>query len=250
MSPCTNGLLSDLPDAEYKAFAGYLKRVFLRKGDLLFDAGEVPRHVWYPVGAIVSMMIDSADGEPLETYMFGRTCMVGVATLGQPSFYRAQVRSAGPAYQLPVSALGSLRTECPTYSRLALDTVNRMVMQMSLALVCSKHHLLEQQLIRWLLITLDRSTDHCIQITHQALAQLLGVRREAVTLALKTLVEHHAVALRRGVVEVLDRPALEARSCECYWIGQQKVRPCTLPSATVMAAGLTLKTQTSAPICA
>ena len=234
MNPRNNGLLSILPETEYNAFAGQLKRVFLRKGDVLFEAGEVPRHVWYPVGAVVSMMIDSAEGEPLETCMFGKTCMVGVATLGQPSFYRAQVRSAGAAYQLPVTALGSLRSVCPTYCRHAADAVNRMVMQLSLSLVCSKHHLLEQQLIRWLLITLDRSTSPCIRITHQELSQLLGVRREAVTLTLRTLVERHAIDLRRGVLEVLDRPALEARSCECYWTGEQKVRPPSLPAANVI----------------
>lgn len=250
MNPRTNGLLSALPEAEYKAFAGQLKQVFLRRGEVLLDAGDVPRHVWYPVGAVVSMMIDSVDGEPLEAYMFGKTCMVGVATLGQPSFYRAQVRSAGTAYQLPVTALGSLRSVCPTYNRLAIDAVNRMVMQLSLSLVCSKHHLLEQQLIRWLLITLDRSTSSCIRITHEALAQLLGVRREAVTLTLRTLVERHEVALQRGLVEVLDRPALEARSCECHWIGERKVRPPGLTGAQVNAANPAMKMRATAPGCA
>ena len=248
MSPRTNGLLSLLPEVEYNAFAAQLRRVFLHKGEVLFEAGEVPRHVWYPVGAVVSMMVDSADGEPLETYMFGKTCMAGVATLGQPSFYRAQVRSAGPAYELPVTVLGLLRSACPVYCRHAADAVNRMVMQMSLSLVCNKHHLLEQQLIRWLLITLDRSTSSCIQITHQALSQLLGARREAVTLTLRTLVERHEVDLRRGVVEVLDRPALEARSCECYWIGEQKVRPPGLPGADVTAADAALKMQAMAAV--
>lgn len=225
MSPRTNELLSRLPEHEYEAFAGQLKLVFLRKGQVLFHAGEVPRQVWFPTGAVVSMMNDSPQGDPLETFMFGKSCMVGVATVGKPSFYRAQVRTAGPAYQLPVSALQALRSQCPTYFLHAVESVNRMVMQLSQALVCSKHHPLEQQLIRWLLISLDRSTDAQIQITHLELSELLGVRREAVTHSLGNMVECDAIALRRGVIEVLDRQALEAHACDCYWTGQQTVRP-------------------------
>lgn len=225
MSPRTNALLSDLPDAEYESFAHQLRLVFLHKGQVLFQAGEVPQHVYFPVGAVVSMMNDNVEGKGMETFMLGKTCMVGVATVGQPSFYRAQVRSSGPAYQLPVSALLQLRKQCPTYFQHTVQAVNRMVMQLSQALVCSRHHLLEQQLIRWMLITLDRSLDACIDISHQELSELLGVRREAVTLNLKKMVERGEIAVRRRVLEVLDRAALESRSCDCYWHGQQKSRP-------------------------
>lgn len=225
MSPQQNHLLSDLPADESGAFARHLKQVLLHKGQVLLEAGEVPRHVCFPVGAMVSMLNDSRDGDSLETYMFGKTCMVGVATVGQPSFYRAQVRSAGPAYELPVSSLVKLRSQCPTYFQNAASAVNRMVMQLSQALVCSRHHVLEQQLIRWILITLDRSLSACIEISHLELSELLGVRREAVTLNLNKMAARGEVALRRRVLEVLDREALEARSCDCYWHGQQTKRP-------------------------
>ncbi len=225
MSPQTNGLLSNLPETEYEAFSGELKLTFLHKGQVLFDAGEVPRHVYFPVGAVVSMMNDNVEGNGMETFMLGKTCMVGAATVGQPSFYRAQVRSAGPAYELPVSSLVKLRSQCPTYCQNAASAVNRMVMQLSQALVCSRHHVLEQQLIRWILITLDRSLSACIEISHLELSELLGVRREAVTLNLNKMAARGEVALRRRVLEVLDREALEARSCDCYWHGQQTKRP-------------------------
>jgi len=225
MSPQQNHLLSDLPADESGAFARHLKQVLLHKGQVLLEAGEVPRHVYFPVGAMVSMLNDSRDGDSLETYMFGKTCMVGVATVGQPSFYRAQVRSAGPAYELPVSSLVKLLSQCPTYCQNAASAVNRMVMQLSQALVCSRHHVLEQQLIRWILITLDRSLSACIEISHLELSELLGVRREAVTLNLNKMAARGEVALRRRVLEVLDREALEARSCDCYWHGQQTKRP-------------------------
>lgn len=148
MSPRSNCLLSDLPAAEYEAFTRHLTLVFLRKGQVLFDVGEVPRYVHYPVGAVVSMLQDSRDGEPLETCMLGKTCMVGVATVGQPSFYQARVRSSGPAYQLSVSTLRQLRSQCPTYCLQATEAVNRVIMKMSQTLVCSRHHGLDQQLIR------------------------------------------------------------------------------------------------------
>lgn len=216
MNPRTNSLLADLPAAEYDAFAQQLQLTCLHKGQVLFDAGEVPRHVYFPVGAVVSMMNDGRDGESLETFMLGKTCMVGVATLGQPSFYRALVRSTGPAYQLSAHTLQELRQQCPGYFQKALESLNRMVMQLSQAVVCSKRHPFEQQLIRWLLTTLDRTLDNRIRISHQELGDILGVRREAVTLKLKKMTERQELQVRRGEVEVLDRQALQARACECY----------------------------------
>lgn len=238
MSPLHNRLLADLPEAEFQAFALQLQPTVLRKGQVLFQAGEVPRWVYFPVGAVVSMMNDTQDGDALETFMFGNTCMVGVATVGQPSFYRAQVRSAGPAYQLSASALVQLRSQCPVYCRRADAAIQRMVMQLSQSLVCGKHHPLEQQMIRWMLITLDRSSTPRMLITHQELAEILGVRREAVTHHLGAMFERHELAMRRGVIEVLDRAALEARACECYWVGLQKQRPCVSPGALIARPAL------------
>lgn len=225
MSPRTNSLLASLPATEYDAFARQLQLTCLCKGQVLFDAGEVPRHVYFPVGAVVSMMNDSRDGESLETFMLGKTCMVGVATLGQPSFYRALVRSTGPAYHLPVQTLQLLRQDCPIYFQKALDSVNGMVIQLSQALVCNKRHPFEQQLIRWLLTTLDRTLDTTICISHQELGNIMGVRRESVTLALNRMSSRQELKVRRGAVEVLDRQALQARACECYNATKDGVRP-------------------------
>ena len=224
MNPRTNSLLANLPESEMQLMAPHMRLVSLVKGQTLFGVGEVPRHVYFPAGAIVSMMNDSLEGESLETFMLGKTCMVGVGTLGQPSFYRAWVRSPGLAYQMPTASLLALRNACPVYTQTAFAATNRVLMQMSHALACSKRHSFEQQMIRWMLITLDRTFEPLIQITHQELADILGFRRECVSLNLKKMADHKDILVRRGNIEVLNRPSLEQRSCDCYWIGQQKRR--------------------------
>lgn len=234
MNAHSNSLLANLPESEWQLILPHLQLVSLVKGQTLFRLGEVPSHVYFPVGAVVSMMNDSSGGESLETFMLGKTCMVGVGTLGQPSFYRALVRSSGLAYQMSMNSLIQLRSTCPAYSRNATAAINRMMMQMSQALACSKLHSFEQQIIRWMLITLDRTFEPLIQITHQELADILGFRRESVSLNLKKMADHKDILVRRGSIEVLNRPSLEQRSCDCYWIGQQKRRTAQSQEAVVL----------------
>jgi CRP-like cAMP-binding protein len=225
MNPRTNGLLADLPEAELEFFAPHLKLISLSKGQTLFSQGDDLSFVYYPVGAIISLMIDNQSGDSTESFMLGKSCMVGAATLEEPSFYRAQVRHSGLAYALPVSVLLQAREHCPAYFRNAMKSVNRMVMQLTQAVFCSKRHGLEQQLIRWLLVNLDRGVGDTIEVTHQEIAELLGFRREAITMALKKMTERNEVVVHRGLLEVLDRQSLEARSCDCYWAATQRQRP-------------------------
>lgn len=225
MNARTNGLLADLPEAEFDFFAPHLRLISLSKGQTLFNQGDKPSHVYYPVGAIVSLMIDNQFGDSTESYMLGKSCMVGTATIGEPSFYRAQVRHSGLAYELPVSVVLQAREYCPTYSRNAMKAVDRMVMQLTQAVFCSKRHGLEQQLIRWLLVNLDRGVSNTIEVTHQEISELLGFRREAITMNLKKMTERNEVRVHRGLLEVLDRLSLEARSCDCYWTAVQRQRP-------------------------
>ena len=220
-----NSLLADLPEGEYQTFVKHLQLVSLEKGKTLFYAGEIPTHVYFPVGAIVSMINDSEDGLSTETFMLGKSCMVGVGTEGQPSFYRAHVRGSGLAYRISMDTFLKIRSECPTYFKIALSATNRMLMQLSQAVVCGKRHSAEQQLIRWMLITLDRTMDETIQITHQELSEILGFRREAITLSLGKMTIRGEIRIRRGSIDVLHREALEQRTCNCYWIGQERKRP-------------------------
>lgn len=225
MSPRSNSLLSDLPEEEFKTIREHMQLVSLQKGKTLFHVGEVPKHVYYPIGAVVSMMNDSEEGRPIETFILGKSCMVGVGTVGKPSFYRAHVRSSGLAYRISTEAFLQVKAKYPIYLQKAFDASNRMLMQFSQALVCGKKHSVEQQLIRWLLITLDRTMDSTIQITHQELSEILGFRREGITVNLGKMSDAGVISVRRGEIEVLNREFLEHKSCNCYWIGQERKRP-------------------------
>jgi CRP-like cAMP-binding protein len=223
MTPRFNTLLAELPASEYEKLAPHMELVSLVKGETIFKMGDIPTHVYYPVGAIVSMMIDMADCYSVETYMLGKSSTVGA--LNAPSFYRAYVRSSGLAYRLPMSILQREYLFCPVYMRVAMTAMRRMLMQLSQSIACGKHHSLEQQLIRWMLITLDRISTSKIAITHKELSGILGFRREAMTLSLKRLTGLGYIESRRGEIEVINRKGLEALSCDCYWIGQEKKRP-------------------------
>ena len=224
MNPRINTLLTDLPDSEFQILSPHLELVSLTKAQILFRSGEITHYVYYPVGAIISMMIDMQNGSEIETFMLGRTCVVGMGAVDEPSFYRAIVRNTGLAYRMHANELKNIQVQCPTYNHNAQAAINKTMMQLSQTLACFKFHSIEEQLIRWILIGLDRGIGNTIEITHQELGDVLGFRREGITLTLGKLSHNGELALSRGAIQVLDRRALEARSCECYWIGQQRQR--------------------------
>ena len=180
--------------------------------------------MYFPVGASVSMLVDLTEGTSIEINVIGRSSMVGVAAMDESSFYRATVRSTGLAYQMPTSALKDAEKNCPVYTLAARLDMCKLMAKMAQTMACARHHSTEKQIIRWFLITLDNSMTSVIKITQQEVADLLGFRREAVALALKKLVVHGHMKLSRGQIEILDRPALEKASCDCYWIHQDRVR--------------------------
>ena len=202
-----------------------MELVSLPKGKNLFVAGQISPHVYYPVGALVSMMMDMSDGYSVETYMVGNAGLIGCAALDGPSHYRANVRQAGLSYRIPGPVLKSLLPHCPTHAMAISDTIRRMVMQLAQGVVCGKRHSVDQQLIRWMLISLDRTLEPTIEMTHQEIAERLGFRREAITLALGKLTAMGSIVSRRGAIEVIQRADLEAMVCDCYWIGQEKPKP-------------------------
>lgn len=225
MTPRFNALLATLPDSEYMRFAPHLEKVMLRKGQTLFEMGQSPTNVYYPVRAMVSMLIDLSEGLSVEAHMLGPSSMVGVAALNEPSFYRATVRSAGLAYRMPISVLKSEQASCPFYMNTAASATSRLMAQLAQAIACAQHHTKEQQIIKWLLATLDHSLTPVIKITQQELADLLGFRRELVSIALKKLIMRGDVRLHRGQIEVTNRHELELASCDCYWVGHDRKRP-------------------------
>jgi CRP-like cAMP-binding protein len=220
----SNLLLASIPESEYLRLQPHLKKVILHKGQTLFGIGQRPTNVYYPAGALVSMLVDLTEGTSIEINVIGKTSMVGMAVMDRPSFYRATVRNTGLAYQIPTSALKHEAMNCPVYTHAAQSDTCKLMAQMAQTMACGRHHSTEKQLIRWFLITLDHSLTLVIQITQQEVADLLGFRREAVALALKKLVIRGHVKLSRGQIEILNRPALEKASCDCYWIYQDRAR--------------------------
>ncbi|WP_146179617.1 Crp/Fnr family transcriptional regulator [Limnohabitans sp. Hippo3] len=217
MHPNNNAVLATLPSSEYQGLQSKLTLVSLTRGQTLIDMGESPTQVYFPVGAIVSMINELPDGQTIELHMLGRTCLVGVAALDVPSFYRATVRVSGLAYRLPMSELLSLRERCPTYFIEAQKRTGLLMSHIAQRATCISYHKVEQQLVRWMILMLDRLFDDVIQVTHSELASLIGTRREAVTMALGSLARQGLIEMNRGSIRVPNRAALEMISCDCYW---------------------------------
>ena len=191
MSPRINELLAHLPESEYELIQPHLELACLTKGQDLFQAGDVPSHVYYPAGAMISVMKDMEDGFSVETFMLGKSSLVGHCASFGPSFYRANVRSSGLAYKMSVVTLRRLMPQCPTLMQLAMKSLGRAIAQLSQAIVCGKHHSVEQQMMRWMLITLDRTFEPVIEMTHQEIADTttlpLGTIKSHIRRALQTL---------------------------------------------------------------
>ncbi|MFM8865874.1 MAG: Crp/Fnr family transcriptional regulator [Limnohabitans sp.] len=225
MNPRINALFKNVPEDEYQRLSAHLQLVSLVKGHDLLLPGHLSHYIYYPVGALVSMMMDMPDGYSVETYMVGNAGLVGTAALDGPSPYRANVRHTGLAYRLPGTLFKSLLPHCPAHAQAITTTMRRMGMQLAQAVVCGKRHSVEQQLIRWMLISLDRTLEDEIQMTHQEIAERLGFRREAITLALGKLTTLEYIESRRGVIALKCREGLESLVCDCYWIDQGKPKP-------------------------
>ena len=237
MNPRINALLAGLPESEYQIITSHMELVSLTKGQDLFLTGQIASHVYYPVGALISMMMDMPDGFSVETYMVGRSHLIGWAALDGRSRYRANVRHAGLAYRIPAPVFKSLLHRCPQHERAIADAMRRTIMQLAQGVVCGKHHSVEQQLIRWMLISLDRTLEPVIAMTHQEIAERLGFRREAITLALGRLTMMDYIVSRRGEIRVVHREGLEAMVCDCYWLGQEKTKPERLEADKVLLLG-------------
>lgn len=225
MNSKTNYILKSIPEKEHEIIKRNIKLVSLTKNQILFDFGQSPLHAFFPAGAIVSMINDMPDGSHIEAHMLGKSSMVCTGAIGLPSFYRATVRSSGLAYRMDMATLHRVKAECPVFTQNVHQALQYVLMQLSLTVVCSKKHSMDQQLIRWILLTMDNSLSSTIPITHLELSSLLGFRREAVSLMMNKLAKKKWIEKSRGAFTVIDRNNLEMAACDCYWIGQGKMRP-------------------------
>lgn len=241
-----NCLLTALPAAVAAEWQPYLEEMTLPEGRVLYEPGQSLTHVYFPTTAIVSWLHTLASGNTTEIAMVGREGMVGLFMLmGVPqSNNQAVVQTGGRLLRLRMDlALQSFRTH-QTVQRPIMLFTQSMIGQMSQGNVCRQHHNLEQQLSRLLLMILDRQSGLQVHKTHEALALLLGVRREGVTLAASKLMKEGALNYSRGRIQVLDLEGLRQRSCECYDYLQRQCAPLlscqgpTEPLGPTLALGL------------
>jgi len=218
ISPQKNQLLAALSPVAQKRLFPYLKMEFLPFGKVLYESGHTLHQVYFPIDSIVSLLFETESGSSTEISMVGKEGLVGIAVLmgGDSSTGRALVHKAGHVYSL--SAL-RLRTEFKNNNEvqmLLLRYIQAVITDMAQTAVCNRHHTIEQQLCRWLLLSLDRLYDNHLSVTQELIANLLGVRRKGITEAAGKLQKLGVIEYRRGHITVLDRPKLEKLSCECY----------------------------------
>jgi CRP-like cAMP-binding protein len=187
-------------------------------GDVLYEPGDVLRHVYFPVDCIVSLLYVLADGSSAEIAIVGNEGLIGIALFmgGETTPNRAIVQSAGGAYRLLGQRIKDEFHRNDTLHDLLLRYTQALITQMAQTAVCNRHHSVDQQLCRWLLMSLDRLSSNQLNMTQELIANMLGVRREGVTEAAGKLQRLGVIHYQRGHITVLDRPRLQALCCECY----------------------------------
>ena len=216
--PRANQLLAALREAEWQRWLPLLEPVEMQLGRVVYESGMTMAHVYFPTTAIVSLLYVMEDGASAEIAVVGHEGLVGVSLFmgGGSTPSRAVVQSAGWGYRLQASAMQEEFNRAGQVLHLLLRYTQALITQMAQTAVCNRHHALDQQLCRWLLLSLDRLDGDELVMTQELIANLLGVRREGVTEAALKLQKAGLISYGRGRITALDRPGLEARSCECY----------------------------------
>jgi len=214
-----NGLLAALPEDERARWMPLLERVDLPLGKVLYESGMTLSHVYFPTTAIVSLLYVMETSSSAEIAVVGREGIVGVSLFmgGESTPSRAVVQSAGQGLRLKAPSIKDEFNRAPVM-HLLLRYTQALITQMSQTAVCNRHHSLDQQLCRWLLLSLDRLDGTELVMTQELIANMLGVRREGVTEAALKLQKSGLIRYARGHIEVPDRFGLEQRSCECYLV--------------------------------
>lgn len=218
IEPRQNHLLAALsPEVQGRLFP-HLEVVPLPLGKVLYESGDTLRHVHFPTNSIVSLLYVMEDGASAEISVVGNEGLIGIALFmgGESTPSRAIVQSAGSAYRLPGQRLKDEFNRHGELLQLMLRYTQSLITQMAQTAVCNRHHSIDQQLCRWLLLSLDRLSGNHLVMTQELIANMLGVRREGVTDAAGKLQREDVIEYRRGQITVLDRPKLEALCCECY----------------------------------
>ena len=216
--PQDNHILDALPAPERERLFPHLKLVPMPLGMVLYESGDTLRHIYFPTDSIVSLLYVMQDGASAEIAVVGNEGAIGVALFmgGETTPSRAIVQSAGSAYRLTGKRLKLEFNRHGQMLHVLLRYTQSLITQMAQTAVCNRHHSVDQQLCRWLLLSLDRLSSNRLNMTQELIANMLGVRREGVTAAAGKLQKHGVIRYSRGQITVVDRPKLEQLSCECY----------------------------------
>jgi len=216
--PLQNHLLAAFPTGEQERLLPHLQLVPMPLGKVLYESGDVLRFVYFPTDSIISLLYVLADGASAEISVVGNEGLIGIALFmgGETTPSRAIVQSAGFAYRLNGQALKDEFHRNGAVQQLLLRYTQALITQMAQTAVCNRHHTVDQQLCRWLLLSLDRLPSNQLVMTQELIANMLGVRREGVTEAAGKLDKLGVIRYARGRITVLDRPKLEQLCCECY----------------------------------
>ena len=217
-NPRKNHLLAALAGEQWQRWQPLLEHVDMPLGQVLYESGKTLSHIYFPTTSIVSLLYVMENGASAEIAVVGNEGLVGVSLFmgGGSTPSRAVVQSAGHGFRLKASVMKDEFDKGGPVLHLLLRYTQALITQMSQTAVCNRHHSLDQQLCRWLLLSLDRLNDNKLVMTQELIANMLGVRREGVTEAAAKLQKAGLIRYNRGRISVLDRPGLEKRSCECY----------------------------------
>jgi len=216
--PEQNHLLASLPAAEWGRLSEKMELTSMPLGHVLYESGDTMRHVYFPTNSIISLLYVMENGASAEIAIVGNEGIVGISLFmgGETTPSRAIVQSAGNAYRVAGQYLKDEFYRAGPLQRLLLRYTQALITQMAQTAVCNRHHTVEQQLCRWLLMSLDRLASNELSMTQELIANMLGVRREGVTESAGKLQKLGLIGYSRGHIRVLDRAALEAHACECY----------------------------------
>ncbi len=223
-SPTQNHLLASLPVAELKRLTPHLELTPMPLGEVYYESGGKLQHVYFPTTSIVSLHYVMENGASAEIAGVGKEGMLGISLFmgGNTTPSRASVRAAGFGYKMKAQLLMQEFNQNRSMQQLLLRYTQALITQTSQTAACNRHHSVGQQLCRWLLLTLDRAPTNELVLTQELIADMLGVRREAITEALKKLQQAGFISSRRGCITVLNRAGLEDHACECYGVVKQE----------------------------
>jgi CRP-like cAMP-binding protein len=218
VNPRLNQLLAALPDTEWLRWQEHLEPIHMPLGQVLYEPGATLSHVYFPTDAIVSLLYVMENGASAEIAVVGNEGIVGISLFmgGESTPSRAVVQSAGDGFRLRSQMMKEEFNRAGPVLHLFLRYTQALITQMAQTAVCNRHHSLDQQLCRWLLLSLDRLKNNELVMTQELIANMLGVRREGVTEGALKLQEAGLIRYARGRITVLDRAGLEKRTCECY----------------------------------